>query len=153
MFVPSIVRDALATYKNKYGWKKTRKFLETSCGLGKYFDFDKVSRPMQTALAKYTKIMINDEEKIIYDYVGNIVFPVFDYVNKETTIVEEKQVIEEKDEFFDTIVEEAIVQETIGVFVRETYEEAQKALEEKRKNEWKDIVIPDTNDPDFWSKL
>lgn len=39
------------------------------------------------------------------------------------------------------------------VFVRETYEEAQKALEEKRKNEWKDIEIPDTNDPDFWSKL
>ena len=33
------------------------------------------------------------------------------------------------------------------------YEEAQKALEEKRKNEWKDIVIPNTNVPDFWSKL
>lgn len=55
---------------------------------------------------------------------------------------------------------EAIVNEEIEipvennvVFVRETYEEAQKALEEKRKNEWKDIVIPDTNDPDFWSKL
>ena len=51
---------------------------------------------------------------------------------------------------------EAIVVEepqTNVVFVRETYEEAQKALEEKRKNEWKDIEIPDTNDPDFWSKL
>lgn len=112
LFVPSIVRDALATYKNKYGWKKTRKFLETSCGLGKYFDFDKVSRPMQTALAKYTKIMINDEEKIIYDYVGNIVIPIFDSINKETTIVDETQVIEEKDDFFDTIVEETIAQES-----------------------------------------
>lgn len=127
LFVPSIVRDALATYKNKYGWKKTRKFLETSCGLGKYFDFDKVSRPMQTALAKYTKIMINDEEKIIYDYVGNIVIPVFENINKENTIVdkdasnetieepqvmeEETIVVEEKDDFFDTIVEETIVQE------------------------------------------
>lgn len=55
---------------------------------------------------------------------------------------------------------EAIVKEEIEtpvennvVFVRETYEEAQKALEEKRKNEWKDIEIPDVNDPDFWSKL
>ncbi len=54
---------------------------------------------------------------------------------------------------------EAIVNEEIEtpvenvVFVRETYEEAQKALEEKRKNEWKDIEIPDVNDPDFWSKL
>lgn len=127
LFVPSIVRDALATYKNKYGWKKTRKFLETSCGLGKYFDFDKVSRPMQTALAKYTKIMINDEEKIIYDYVGNIVIPVFENINKENTIVdkdasnetieepqvmeEETIVVEEKDDFFDTIVEETIAQE------------------------------------------
>ena len=142
LFVPAIVRDALATYKNKYGWKKTRKFLETSCGMCKYFDFDKVSRPMQTALAKYTKTMINDEEKIIYDYVGNIVSPVFETINKENTIVDETKVIEEKDDFFDNIVEKAIEQETNVVFVKETYEEAQKALEEKRNNDWKDIEIP-----------
>lgn len=83
LFVPSIVRDALATYRNKYGWKKTRKFLEISCGMGKFFDFDKVSRQIQKSLSNYTKIMIDDEEQIIYDYVGNIVFPVFNHINEE----------------------------------------------------------------------
>lgn len=113
LFVPSIVRDALATYRNKYGWKKTRKFLEISCGLVKYFDFDKVSRPMQTALAKYTKIMINDEEKIIYDYVGNIVIPVFSYINEDVTheTKEETTIVNETEDLFDTIVEETIAQE------------------------------------------
>ena len=36
---------------------------------------------------------------------------------------------------------------------RETVEEAQKALEEKRKTEWKDITIPDVTDPDYWTKI
>lgn len=76
------------------------------------------------------------------------------YVNGMARFYDVEMVNEEE------VSNEAIVKEEIEtpvennvVFVRETFEEAQKALEEKRKNEWKDIEIPNVNDPDFWSKL
>ena len=76
------------------------------------------------------------------------------YVNGMARFYDVEMVNEEE------VSNEAIVKEEIEtpvennvVFVIETFEEAQKALEEKRKNEWKDIEIPDVNDPDFWSKL
>lgn len=143
LFVPSIVRDALATYRNKYGWKMTRKFLETSCGLGKYFDFDKVSRTIQKSLSKYAKIMINDEEKIIFDYVGNIVMPVFASINKENTIIEETPNEEEntaKNDLFYTIVEETIKETVI-------------------ENQYKDMEMPkelaglEGGSKDWWSAM
>ena len=159
LFVPSIVRDALATYRNKYGWKMTRKFLEISCGLVKYFDFDKVSRPMQTALAKYTKIMINDEEKIIYDYVGNIVMPVFASINKENEIIEnnkveeetqdeETSVINETEDLFDTIVEETIAEENKIVQSKPVEENQYKDLETP-----KELVGLEEGSQEWWDAL
>lgn len=159
LFVPSIVRDALATYRNKYGWKMTRKFLEISCGLVKYFDFDKVSRPMQTALAKYTKIMINDEEKIIYDYVGNIVMPVFASINKENEEIENNKVeVETQDEetpvenetedLFDSVVEETIVEENKIVQSEPIEENQYKDLETP-----KELVGLEEGSQEWWDAL
>lgn len=153
LWMPRKAKEYLATYYRENGGKETKKFLH-NCLIDEMFDIEENWNSIKSYLSK-EKSVCNDR-KFFYDFACLLLKHKDSFIDEEDTIVEEvdeNTKINENEDLFDTIVEETIVQENNGVYVRETYEEAQKALEEKRKNEWKDIVIPDTNDPDYWSKL
>ena len=158
LYFPNKIKKMLKKWYNNKEMKSKDKKYQLEQWIGKWFDVE----------ANWTKIQknifkIEDESEEsafkcslmigqwIHDYMEPQMPTMSGWVNKES--VSNKNV-----DLFDTIVEEAIketenVYENPGYYVKETYEEAQKALEEKRNNEWKDIVTPDSNDPDFWSKL
>lgn len=151
LWIPRKAKEYLATYYREKGGKETKKFLH-NCLIDEMFDIEENWNSIKSYLSKEKGIC--KDIQFFYAFAGLLLKHKDSFIQEYTTVakVDETTKINKNEDLFDTIVEEAIAQETNTVH-RETYEEAQKALEEKRKNEWKDIVTPDSNDPDFWSKL
>lgn len=146
-FTPTI-KKALKRINKSMSGQKFHKYVNEL--LGKWFDLDE-----KKAWDCFRVNMSRTKDDLEEIYDANVCkIMVEQYVNNMARYYDGEMVNVED------VSNEAIVKEEVEtpvennvVFVRETYEEAQKALEEKRKNEWKDIEIPDVNDPDFWSKL
>lgn len=146
LWMPRKAKEYLATYYREKGGKETKKLLH-NCLIDEMFEIEENWNIIKSYLSK-EKGICNDIQ-IFYDFAGLLLKHKDSFIDQEETPVVETKT----EDLFDTIVEETIKNSYVNPVHRETYEEAQKALEEKRKNEWKDIVTPDSNDPDFWSKL
>jgi len=96
MYVPADVQAALGTIYHNKGWKETRKFLEISCGLTRYYDFDVIARNMQYVLSK-TKETISNPEEIIYKYCCDIIVPLFEHMENDMKDVPDVPVVPPKE--------------------------------------------------------
>ena len=94
LYVTRRGRLAMASYRNKYGWKALRKALEIHYGFTRWFDFDKVSRPIQKLLDKYKDVQIDNDEELIDDYANVVI----DFFGDKLPKYEQQQTISNQQE-------------------------------------------------------
>lgn len=149
LYFPNEIKKMLKKWYNNKDMKSKDKKWQLEQWIGKWFDVE----TNWVKIQKYISKIEEESEEIAFkcqlligQWISDNMEPYMPSMNgwkhETESIVEEPK----------AIVEETIVENNV-VFVRETYEEAQKALEEKRNNEWANLEVPDTNDPNFWDKL